>query len=347
MKNRIITAMAVFVFLFLALGLEANAKENATMHCYYNATLREYLYTISTEERNSLDSNWIYKGEVCTVPYVSNSPVYKLLNTRTGQHLYSGVEEEIVQLIADGWLKEGVAFYADDAMTTPVYRLLNSATGEHQFSGSDKSVNNWVVEGVAFYAITANEMNASQSSNTTSSTVFGNTGNSVTASDLKNTVITASKQSILEFASKDYDSDGSLEGFAVTGSASTEQEYHEGASDCYDGCKLWFVNNQGATLIKNLKGFVKTGQDGTFADGTKAFIVDEWYSAHDYSSTVYVVIGGKYKDLGTYITAGVSVSGLLHSELFGFGEYVEFKEYQYSGGTLKLVKQSKVRKTDY
>ena len=44
MKKKLITATIAFVSLFFALGIKAYADENATMYCYYNASLKEYLF---------------------------------------------------------------------------------------------------------------------------------------------------------------------------------------------------------------------------------------------------------------------------------------------------------------
>ena len=342
MNKKIISAAILFSAFFFIFGSKAYAEENATMYCYYNASLREYLYTISSEERNSLDSNWTYKGEVCTVPYVSNSPVYRLLNTRTGQHLYSAVEDEIVALTANGWLKKGVAFYVDDAMTTPVYRLLNSATGEHQFSGSDKQVNNWVVEGVAFYAITANYMSDAQGSSTNGSTntkvSANNTGKQLSANELRTMAEKTSKENVLQIDTKDWDGDGNLEAFVVTSSKYTGNDFEMAEVDSYDSCKLWYVNANGVTLIKNLKCYVKS-TTGIFTDGTEAYIAHDWYSAHDTKSTVFVVTNGNAKDLGDYKSAYTNSDGKLVSTEFFPPITTQYEIYKYTNGALKLEKK--------
>ena len=149
-----VTAMAV-------LPMTAHAAEK-DMYCLYNSALKEYLYTIDENEKNNLLSTWEYKGVICTLPDSSSTPVYRLCDPVSAQHLYTSDDAEINKLVGEGWKKEGVAYYVDDAHTAPVYRMFNPATGEHQFSGSAAHMSSleatgWVKEGVAYYALSVNE----------------------------------------------------------------------------------------------------------------------------------------------------------------------------------------------
>ena len=152
-------AMAAVAMVVLPMSAQAAGKD---LYCLYNSANKEFLYTIDENEKNNLISTWEYKGVICTLPDFSATPVYRLYDPVSTQHLYTSDDAEIIKLVGDGWTKEGTAYYVDDAHTAPVYRMFNPATGEHQFSGSTSQITSleaggWVKEGVAYYALSVNE----------------------------------------------------------------------------------------------------------------------------------------------------------------------------------------------
>ena len=181
MKRIGITLFAICMML-ICFPVKSYAAGSSQLYCFYNALLREYLYTVSEAEKDSLMGSWEYKGVTCTLPGVSSMPVYRLLNPVTAQHLYTSTDVEINKLVAEGWTKEGVAFYVDDTMTVPVYRLLNTATGEHQFSADGNAIatleaSGWIKEGVAWYAL--------GSSNSTSTVVNTSSMEKVSCAEIR------------------------------------------------------------------------------------------------------------------------------------------------------------------
>jgi hypothetical protein len=84
--------------------------------------------------------------------------VYRLANWKTHERLFTTDWNE-VSYIKDknGWVYEGVAFYADSSGIS-VYRMANWMTHERLFTtdANERDVirdkNGWVYEGVAFYA---------------------------------------------------------------------------------------------------------------------------------------------------------------------------------------------------
>ena len=160
MKKLVLTLAIVVMILLPVMRVEAADKEKE-LHCLYNPVNKEYLYTIDEYEKKSLENSWEYKGVVCTLPMVSDTPVYRMLDPVLGTHLYTSDYAERIRLVQEqGWKLEGPAFYVDDNQTTPVYRLFNPLTGEHQFSAKSDEITSlenagWIKEGVAFYGLKA------------------------------------------------------------------------------------------------------------------------------------------------------------------------------------------------
>ena len=97
-----------------------------------------------------------------TVSYPKTTPVYRLFNTKNGQHFYTANKEEHDILVAKGWNDEGIAWQVRAAASKPVYRLFDkSGTGRHLFT-SDAAIRDsyiakgWADEGIAWYAEAAN-----------------------------------------------------------------------------------------------------------------------------------------------------------------------------------------------
>lgn len=87
----------------------------------------------------------------------ANVPVYCLYNGTTGEHFYTGDENEREVLVTSlGWTDEGIGWYAPERSDVPVYRLYNPDTGFHHFTASvnerDRlSAYGWKYEGVGWY----------------------------------------------------------------------------------------------------------------------------------------------------------------------------------------------------
>ena len=73
-------------------------------------------------------------------------PVYRLFNTRTGEHFYTASTTERSQYLKVGnWKSEGVAWYAPRKSSEPIYRLSNPNNGnEHHYTKSLKE-KDWLV----------------------------------------------------------------------------------------------------------------------------------------------------------------------------------------------------------
>ena len=82
-------------------------------------------------------------------------PCYQLMNTVTGEHLYTADSVERTHLAGIGWEDQGVVWYVAKSGDTPVYRLLNP-NGFHHFTPNSVERNflmllGWKDEGIAFY----------------------------------------------------------------------------------------------------------------------------------------------------------------------------------------------------
>ena len=65
---------------------------------------------------------WFYEGVGWMAPKKSKSPVYRIYNPNSGDHLYTLDLPEYRYLDSIGWNGEGIAFYSDDEKTIPIYR---------------------------------------------------------------------------------------------------------------------------------------------------------------------------------------------------------------------------------
>ena len=85
------------------------------------------------------------------------APVYRMYNSRTGEHLFTTVVDEYNRNVKYGWKKEGVAWYAP-ASGKPIMRLYNKKTHDHHYTMSDNEVNvltnkyGWKYEGIVCYS---------------------------------------------------------------------------------------------------------------------------------------------------------------------------------------------------
>ena len=81
-------------------------------------------------------------------------PMFRMYNPNSGEHFYTGSEEERAILVKAGWKYEGVGFNAP-VEGEPVYRLYEPATGEHLYTMDRMEVykllnSGWNYEGVAW-----------------------------------------------------------------------------------------------------------------------------------------------------------------------------------------------------
>ena len=88
-----------------------------------------------------------YKGTKSCNFYIKELiPVYRLFNTRTGEHFYTASTTERQRYLnAGNWNSEGIAWYAPKKSSEPIYRLSNPNNGnEHHYTKS-KSEKDWLV----------------------------------------------------------------------------------------------------------------------------------------------------------------------------------------------------------
>ncbi|MDA9461207.1 glycoside hydrolase family 73 protein [Enterococcus mundtii] len=89
-------------------------------------------------------------------PNSSSSPMYRLYNKSTGQHLYTLNAGEKNYLSTVGWKYEGIAWQAPNS-GQPVYRLYNPNNGDHHYTMAQSEINfltplGWRYEGLSFYS---------------------------------------------------------------------------------------------------------------------------------------------------------------------------------------------------
>lgn len=91
---------------------------------------------------------------------VDYTPMYRLYNPNSGEHLYTGSTVETENLAAVGWQYEGVAWNAPVSSGEPVYRLCNPNNGDHHYTMSWEEVEmlkeaGWQYEGVCWNSASA------------------------------------------------------------------------------------------------------------------------------------------------------------------------------------------------
>ena len=101
------------------------------------------------------DSTMIIKGELVEqTPAVASVPMFRLYNPNSGEHFYTGSEEERDGVVELGWQYEGVAWNAP-VVGEPVYRVYNPNSGDHHYTIDQSEVDmlkahGWQYEGVAW-----------------------------------------------------------------------------------------------------------------------------------------------------------------------------------------------------
>ena len=81
--------------------------------------------------------------------------MYRLYNPNSGEHFYTGSNEEKNTLVSAGWKYEGIAWNAPIKSGAPVYRLYNPNNGDHHYTMSETERDmlagvGWKYEGVAW-----------------------------------------------------------------------------------------------------------------------------------------------------------------------------------------------------
>ena len=81
--------------------------------------------------------------------------MYRLYNPNTGEHFYTGSEEERDNLTGLGWNYEGIGWYAPRNSGEQIHRFYNPNTGDHHYTASpvemaDLNTAGWQYEGVAW-----------------------------------------------------------------------------------------------------------------------------------------------------------------------------------------------------
>ena len=119
--------------------------------------------TDSTGEAATENENSEAAETAETVVYkVPEYPLYRLYNTRTGEHFFTMSEEErnywLERSAETGWTDEKIAWYVRKDTGIPVYRVFDAnRTGQHRFTSDvnerDEYLNKgWVDEGIGWYS---------------------------------------------------------------------------------------------------------------------------------------------------------------------------------------------------
>lgn len=123
-----------------------------------NSKTGQYLLLDSVEKLMSTSNlnNWNFETALNDKPSEATRPVYRLLNTSNGRHLYTVNLNEAAGIVNKGWSYENIAFNVSKTSDLPVYRLrLNDkylyTTSESEKNSASKKYS-YVVEGIAFYA---------------------------------------------------------------------------------------------------------------------------------------------------------------------------------------------------
>lgn len=105
----------------------------------------------------------IHCGDVSGVEeFLAKTPVYRVCNPNTGERFYTGSAAEQSNLIAAGWLDEGIGWYAPIFSDEPVYRLGNPDTLERYFTADRAEAAQleeagWSMEGICWNSHTDGE----------------------------------------------------------------------------------------------------------------------------------------------------------------------------------------------
>lgn len=121
-------------------------------------------------EKNTSDSSEdADEDEMASTPTVTPEPeevkhiqMYRVYNSRSGEHFYTASAGEKNSLVAKGWRDEGIGWYAPEKSDRPVYRVYNPNAGDHHYT-MDKAERDrlirdgWRDEGIGWYSASASE----------------------------------------------------------------------------------------------------------------------------------------------------------------------------------------------
>ncbi|WP_395826619.1 matrixin family metalloprotease [Elstera sp.] len=140
---------------------------SSPVYRFYNTVTGTHLYTMSTSERDTIQSNlpqYSFDGIAFSAYEVGagdTASVYRFFNSNTGTHFYtaSSTERDAVAKLS-GFAYEGVAYIAGNTSAgglDPLYRFYNSNTGSHFYTASETEraavakLVGFVDEGIAYY----------------------------------------------------------------------------------------------------------------------------------------------------------------------------------------------------
>ena len=140
------------------------SADTFTIHAYSAGDSSEFIMDTTVEVakvgKHAYDDKVDGSCNYCNVnrETVENRKVHHMLrmyNPNTGEHFYTGSEEERDMLIEAGWHYEGVAFTFPKNTGAPVHRLFEPITGEHLYTMDEAEkdrlmAEGWNYEGVAF-----------------------------------------------------------------------------------------------------------------------------------------------------------------------------------------------------
>lgn len=120
----------------------------------YNDASGDHHYATPGEADSLIGHGWKKEGVAFTIKPDGKKPVFRMFNPNTGDHLPTISKEEAQNLQDNGWVWEGVEYFAKES-GKPVYRLYNPNGADHLLttdaSEKDKDMSlGWKFEGVAF-----------------------------------------------------------------------------------------------------------------------------------------------------------------------------------------------------
>ena len=132
---------------YLALDLSGgNAVNQQNIQLYsFNGSDAQKWNAEAVPENGSSDQN---QGQ---------KTMYRLYNPNSGEHFYTGSENEKNLVVAAGWNYEGVGWTAPESSSTPVYRMYNPNAGAHFYTTAADERNmlidyGWRWEGIGWYS---------------------------------------------------------------------------------------------------------------------------------------------------------------------------------------------------
>ena len=129
---------------------------DADSHVFTFETDKFSTYALAYKDTETASSG--SSSSASTVSYPKTTAVYRLFNTKNGQHFYTANKEEHDILVTKGWNDEGIAWQVRATTAKPIYRLFDKfGTGNHLFTSDAATCDSyiakgWADEGIAWYA---------------------------------------------------------------------------------------------------------------------------------------------------------------------------------------------------